>query len=185
MPQRNDQGYDIPAVPGSAELAYSSIPLSEVDNPILQQGLVYWRSLAGDRAFPSRGDITPRGLVGLLRNTKLLRVIDGGKDYEFRIVGDAFVLAHGFSFQGKRQSEIAVLLPNYTATIKAVYDRVVAKAEPVAMRGWVARGVRKAEHIYAEGIYLPLGQDEKTVDHILAFAVYVPRERFEKGAVAG
>jgi hypothetical protein len=180
MPQRNDRDYEIPVVPGSAELAYSSIPLPEVDNAILQQGLVYWRALAGDRSFPTRGDITPRGLVGLLRNTKLLRVIDGGKDYEFRIAGDAFVLAHGVSFQGKYQSEVAALLPSYAAAVKVVYDRVVATAEPLAMRGWIARGVRKAEHIYAEGVYLPLGPDEKTVDHILAFAVYVPRDRLEK-----
>jgi len=118
--------------------------------------------------------------MGLLRYTKLVRVIDGGRDYECRTAGDAYVMAHGFSFRGKYLSEVKDLVPIYAATVKAIYDRVLATAAPVAIRGWVARGNHKGEHIYTEGAYLPLGPDEKTIDHVLVFAVFVPRERFEK-----
>ena len=152
------------------------IALAEIDSTILLQGAAYWRGLCRERKFPSREDVTPRGLAGLLRYTMLLRVIDGGKDYEYRIVGDAYVMAHGVSFQGKRWSETDKLSPGYHAMIKSTYDRVVRKGEPVAMRGWIERGAKKSELVYCEYIFLPLGEDDRTVDHILVVAVYVPRE---------
>lgn len=158
----------------------SPVPLDEVDNPVLLQGLQYWRERAAGRKFPSRSDVTPRGLGGLLRNTTLLRVIDGGKDYEYRIVGDAYVMAHGVSFQGRKWSETARLSPGYHVMIKPTYDRVVRKAEAVATKGWIERDGHGAEYIYCEYVFLPLGNDENSVDHILVFAVYVPREKSSK-----
>ncbi|MGA7674449.1 MAG: PAS domain-containing protein [Rhizomicrobium sp.] len=153
------------------------ITLAEIDSTILLQGAAYWRGLCRARKFPARKDVTPRGLAGLLRYTTLMRVIDGGKDYEYRIVGDAYVMAHGVSFQGRRWSETDKLSPGYHATIKSTYDRVVRKGEPVAMRGWIERGSQKSELVYSEYLFLPLGSDDKTVDHILVLAVYVPRDK--------
>jgi hypothetical protein len=180
MPQRKSPDPVSHAGSGPAELSYGVVPLAEIDNPVLQQGMAYWRGLCGERKFPSRAEVTPRGILGLLRYTKLVRVIDGGRDYECRTAGDAYVMAHGYSFQGKYLSEIKPLVPTYANTVKAVYDRVVKTAAPVAIRGWVARGNHRGEHIYTEGVYLPLGPDGQTVDHVLVFAVFVPRERFDK-----
>ena len=152
------------------------IALAEIDSAVLLQGAAYWRGLCRERKFPARTDVTPRGLAGLLRYTPLLRVIDGGKDYEYRIVGDAYVMAHGVSFQGKRWSETEKFSPGYHATIKSAYDRVIRKGEPVAMRGWIERGAKKSELVYSEYLFLPLGDNDDAVDHILVFAVYVPHE---------
>jgi len=152
------------------------IALAEIDSTILLQGAAYWRGLCRERKFPARAEVTPRGLAGLLRYTTLLRVIDGGKDYEYRIVGDAYVMAHGVSFQGKRWSDTDKLSPGYHAMIKSTYDRVVHKGEPVAMRGWIERGGKSSGLVYSEYVFLPLGEDDRTVDHILVFAVYVPRD---------
>ncbi|MBU6298062.1 MAG: PAS domain-containing protein [Alphaproteobacteria bacterium] len=159
------------------EQSSSRIALEDIESPILLQGVAYWRELSSGRSFPVRADITPRGLAALLRNTTLLRVIDGGKDYEYRIVGDAYVMAHGASFQGKRWSETYKRSPGYHSLIKPVYDWVVRKAEPVAMRGWIERGGESSEMVHSEYVFLPLGTDGKTVDHILVFAVYLPREK--------
>ena len=153
------------------------IALSEIDSTILLQGIAYWRGLCRERKFPARADVMPRGLAGLLRYTTLLRVIDGGEDYEYRIVGDAYVMAHGASFQGKRWSETDKITRGYHAMIKSTYDRVVRKGEPVATRGWIERGGRSSELLYSEYLFLPLGEDDKTVDYILVFAVYVSREK--------
>ena len=161
------------------ENLYGRIALSEIESTVLLQGIAYWDALRGARNFPSRFEITPRGLANLLRNTTLLRVIEGGKDYEYRIVGDAYVMAHGVSFQGKSWSETDKLSPGYHAMIKSTYDRVVRKAEPIAMRGWIERSGQKSELIYSEYVFLPLGRDGETVDHILVFAVYVPREKLD------
>jgi hypothetical protein len=159
------------------------VALSEVDSPILLSGIALWRGLCGERKFPERNDVTPRALKALLRYTTLLRVIDGGKDYEYRIVGDAYVMAHGVSFQGKLWSETAGVSPGYHARIKPVYDRVVREGEPLATRGWIERGNGSAGQIYCEYVFLPLGSEEEGVDHILVFAVYVPRDGVERPGI--
>ena len=119
--------------------------------------------------------MTARVLRSVLRNITLLRVIDGGRDYEYRVVGDAYVMAHGMSFQGKCWSETEALSPRHYAAIKPVYDSVVRSGEPVATRGWIERGAQTDEHVYCEYVYLPLGTEETGVDHIMALAVYVSR----------
>ena len=179
MPDKNNIEETPKAQDVSEELSHPITP-DEIDNPILLQGAAYWHDLRGYRDFPARSDVTPRGLAGLLRYTTLLRVIDGGKDYEYRIVGDAYVMAHGVSFQGKRWSDTGTISPGYHAMIKHTYDRVVRKGEPLATRGWIERGGRATELIYSEYLFLPLGSDGTTVDHLLVFAVYIPRDKFVK-----
>lgn len=167
----------IDGLPGPRKRTSKCIPLSEVDSAILLDGIAMWRTLSGGRRFPSRSDVTPRALKPLLRNTKLVRVMDGGQDYEYRIVGDAYVLAHGVSFQSKRWSETADLLPDYHDYVKPIYDRVVRDGEPVATRGWIGRCAGSTGHVYSEYVFLPLGDGE--VDHILVFAVYIRSDGLE------
>ncbi|HEY0282017.1 MAG TPA: PAS domain-containing protein [Rhizomicrobium sp.] len=161
------------------------IAVSEIDSSILLQGAAYWRGLCRERKFPSRSAVAPRGLAGLLRYTTLLRVIDGGEDYEYRIVGDAYVMAHGTSFQGKRWSDTERVAPGYYKTVKSTYDSVVRTGEPVAMRGWIERGGKNSELVYSEYLFLPLGENDQTVDHILVFAVYLPNENAASVRKAG
>lgn len=173
----------LPRPPDGPVNPCSRVPLAEVTHPILVQAVAFWRRLAAGRKFPARSEVTPRGLGNLLRNTELLRVVDGGMDYEYRIVGDAYVLAHGVSFQGKAWSQIGRLSPRFHRMIKPVYDSVVATGEPVATRGWIERGGATDEHIYCEYVYLPLGADGATVDHILIFAVYIPHDTLDRSNI--
>jgi hypothetical protein len=155
------------------------IPLSQIDNAILLEGFELWRSLCGEHKYPPRSAVTPRLLKPMLRNTTLLRVINGGEDYEYRIVGDAYVMAHGRSYQGKLWSETGEMSAGVQKFIKPVYDRVVQDGEPVATLGWIERGGSSTGLVYCEYIYLPLGDEAAGVDHILAFAVYVRRDGLE------
>jgi hypothetical protein len=81
------------------------IALDELESPALRAGVRYWRQLCGERRFPGREDLNPRGMAKLLRNTELVSVLDGGDDYEYRIVGDAVACAYGGSFQNHRLSD--------------------------------------------------------------------------------
>jgi len=173
----------LPGPPEGPANPCSRVPLAEINHPILLQALAYWKRLSAGRKFPARSDVTPRSLGPLLRNTTLLRVVDGGKDYEYRIVGDAYVLAHGVSFQGKFWSEIGCLSPRFHRMIKPVYDSVVETGQPMATRGWIERGAATDEHIYCEYVYLPLGADGATVDHILIFAVYIPHDTLDSSSI--
>ena len=155
------------------------IPLAQVYNSTLLEGFELWRRLKGEHQYPPRSAMTPRLLKPLLRNAMLLRVINGGEDYEYRIVGDAYVMAHGRSFQGKCWSEMGDFVPDFHRFVKEVYVRVVQGGEPVAIRGWIERGLPSTGHVYCEYVYLPLGDDSVGVDHILAFAVYIRRDGLE------
>ena len=119
-------------------------------------------------------DVTLRGLAGLLHNTLLLRGIDGGRDYEYRFEGDAHVQAHGVSIQGRQWSDVSQNCSHRRQLNKMVYDRVVADAAPLAVRGWMECDSQHWESTYREGVYLPLGPVDGPVEHIISFSVYFP-----------
>lgn len=160
------------------ESASGVVPLDQIESPVVRRGLDYWLKVRGSRSYPARENIVPRDLAGLLRHVVLLRLIDGGADYEFRIVGDAHVISHGFNMQGLKVSDVDIYSPGYGPVLKSLYDRVVRRREAYAFRGWLERGDQKQKYIYSESVFMPLGPDGRTIDHILNFSVYVPRDTF-------
>lgn len=145
-----------------------SIPVAEVQNPLLLRGLTLWERLRGSRPFPSRNDMSPRLFAGLLRNTLLVRVT--GDDFEFRIVGDAIVTAQGASFQSLTTAQIDERLPGYGHMLHRAYSMIVADAAPSAFRGWFERKA-DGRAFFHESLGLPLGTDG-VVDHLLILGVY-------------
>jgi hypothetical protein len=164
---------------GMPENASGIIPLEAIDNPVLQQGLAYWMRLRAERPYPSRADLMPRDLAPLLRHVCLLRVLDAGADYEYRIVGDAHVISHGFSMQGLRVSDIDRFSPGYGPVLKKLYDRVLRRRDLYAFRGWMERGEKNKQYIYSESIFMPMGPQDGAIDHVLNFAVYTPRDSYD------
>jgi hypothetical protein len=156
------------------------IAFEEIESPIIRQGLDYWRRLKGTRTYPARQDMVPRDVAPLMRNITLLRLIDGGTDYEYRIVGDAHVISHGYSMQGQRLSDIDKFSPGYGPVLKGLYDRAVRRRDVYAFRGWMERGEEHKQYIYSESVFAPMGPDQATIDHVLNFSVYVPRDSFER-----
>ncbi len=161
------------------ENASGVIPLEAIESPIVRLGVDYWNRLRGARRYPSRQEMTPRDLAPLLRNLVLIRLVAGG-DYEYRIVGDAHVISHGFSMQGLKVSDVDKFSPGYGPVLKSLYDRAVRKREVYAFRGWMERGEKHKQYIYSESVFMPMGPDEATIDHVLNFSVYTPRDSFER-----
>lgn len=122
--------------------------------------------------MPRREDMTPRDFAGLLRNAALLKVVDNGQDFEFRIVGDAHIEAHGIDVLGKRLPALDAFSPGYGEALRAVCTRVRDHARPSALRGWF--GPRKDPHgsLQHESVFLPFGNGPMT-DHILIVSVYM------------
>ncbi|HEY2069860.1 MAG TPA: PAS domain-containing protein [Rhizomicrobium sp.] len=147
-----------------------NIPVADVRNPLLLRAIDLWQRQRGDRRFPERSEMTPRVLGGLLRNTVLVRVLDGGRDFEFRIVGDAIVAAQGASFQGYTTAQIEAALPGYGRMLKRVYGLAYETGEPSAFRGWFERGA-DGRAFFHESLVLPLGTGG-VVDHLLILGVY-------------
>ena len=132
--------------------------------------LRYWNTLRGGRAYPARDEIVPRDMGSFLRNVVVARVIDGGRDYEYRIAGDAFVQAIGLNFQGMRLSQVEAAEPDYGRATRAVYECVRNLGQPFALRGTVTAAAA-ARFSYQETIFFPLGKDG-AVDHVLAAAAF-------------
>src|SRR6201995_3843731 len=137
----------------------------EVENATGQTAYAYWRMLRGSRKMPARSELSPRDMKGILRNVVLLRVIDGGADYEYRIVGESFVWAYGVQFRDMRLTQIEAAAPEHGARMRELYEHVRLSAEPLAFRGWVGRDVPETRFVYYESILLPFADDGATVDH--------------------
>jgi hypothetical protein len=157
---------------------YSSghiLSLDEIESVTLRQIVEHWSALRGGRKFPSRNDLAPRNLKNLLRHVTLLRVIDGGADYEFRIVGDVQVQAYGENYSGMRLSEIGARHPKFAEGLKLFYDGVRMGREPFGYRGWIGRDMPDTRYSFHEIVLCPLGPTDDAVDHILVAGVYVMR----------
>ena len=150
------------------------IGLDEIQNPAVQHAYELWNRQRGVRAYPARGDITPRQMPDLLRNVALVRVLEGGEEFQIRVMGDALVEAHGANFQGLTMHEIDLLLPEYGAAIGELYRFVCKTRSPRAFRGWYRRDADK-HAFFHESVLLPLGAEGKPIDHILVVAVYARR----------
>ena len=143
----------------------------EVQNPTLRKAFELWTRLKGERRFPARNEITPRNMAEFLRNTVLVRVLEGGEEFQFRIVGDAIVMVQGKSFQGLTTAEADRRIPGYGKALNRTYRRVCAERVPFVYRGWFHNSPT-GRAFFHETITLPLGADGETVDHILVVAVF-------------
>jgi hypothetical protein len=144
---------------------------AEVQNPMLRKAYEVWNVLKAARRFPTRAEIAPRNMAEFLRNTVLVRVLDGGKDFQFRIVGDAIAEVQGSSFRELTTTEIDARIPGYGAMLRSVYRQVCKTREPMAFRGWFVQPKTQLAFFH-ESLILPLGPDDATVDHILVVGVY-------------
>jgi PAS domain len=152
----------------------------------VEMALQYWEKLRGTDPFPAREKISPRDMLEFLRNIALLRVIDGGADYEYRIAGDSYVQAFGWNFQGQRLSDFQITDPAYFKATHSVYEFVRNSGQPFALRGWVSPTL-PSRFSYHETVFLPLGNNG-VVDHLLTASVFTPRmqnapEKLDVGTV--
>lgn len=157
--------------------SFTPITLDEVQSPALRLGAEYWRKLRGERRFPAREDLNPREIAGILTRMNLVKVIDGGADYEFRIVGDAQAQAYNVKLHKRRVSEIAAEAPRLAETKRMLFSKVVNTGAPFAMRTRAGYDVTEVNFSEAEAVFLPLGASDAAVDHLLIFSDYVWRGR--------
>jgi hypothetical protein len=146
--------------------------LDELETAPLKMAVEYWRSVRGPRLFPSRKELKPRAIAPVLPYLALLKVIDGGADFEHRIVGDAQVRAFRVRVQNRRFSEIAAEAPELVSVSRPLFLKVVQTRAPLC---WRARtGYDAVDVIFkeVEGVLLPLGETEEAVDHVAAINTY-------------
>ena len=146
------------------------ITLDEISSPAVSRGVAYWQSLRGTRRFPPRHALSTREMAPFLRHVALIQVLEGGKDYRFRLVGDAHVEARGHDFSGETISEMQAEAPLFADRSYALYEYVRSTGEPYALRGPMTA---KDWHItYRECAFLPLGPTDDLVDFLFVIGAY-------------
>lgn len=147
------------------------ISLDDVENVPSRTGIAIWRALRRDRRYPSRADLSPRRIAGLMQYMSLIQVIDGGKDFENRFVGDAVVRAHDVPIARRRFSEVAQDSPVLIEGLLPVARKVLETGAPLAYRGRTGHDMTHVIYTDFEGVMLPLGDSDGAVDHILYIGV--------------
>jgi len=160
-----------PSNPADSSGLGQRIEIADIADPLVQQAVAVWNAQRGTARFPNRDAMTPRAMAPFLRNIVLVRVVDAGKEYEFRIVGDAMVQVQGATLQGLTLAEIDAKLPGYGRALRPIYDQLCADGTPRAYRGKIEQTPMKRPFAH-ESVLLPLGADGTSVDHILVVGVY-------------
>lgn len=143
----------------------------------------YWSDKRGDRSMPSRADVDPAELRGLLPHLLLLDVVDGGQDFRYRLVGTEIERHIGRQVTGRLIGE--ALSGDYLAYILSLHQRVLTEKAPVYSENSFGEGQPGyglvAAYKRAYRLMLPLAKDGRTVDMLLCGQVFVPnRLRVER-----
>ena len=128
--------------------------------------LAYWQSKCRGRRMPSRTDINPAELVGLLPYIILVDVVDDDQRFVYRLVGTGEVEARGNDPTGKSVKD-GYFASSAEAAMRN-YQIVCETREPYYEEDQfqvVQRFVNEAN------LFLPLSDDGRTVNKIMVFSV--------------
>ena len=154
------------------KMRFVVLSLEALRSPVPRKLLAVWNEKRGVRRFPAKEDITPRDLKDGLRFISLMRVFDGGKDFEYRLRGDGLIQlinrSYGDGLPGRAASEFTGLGELFDMG----HRYVVESGDPRHVQICLEFGGRPVP--CRECLYLPLGEDGRTVDHILAISVALP-----------
>jgi hypothetical protein len=146
------------------------IAIEDIASPVLKDCLALWTQRRGERKFPSREAIRPRDMAPYLRNVTLYAIAEGGDDFEYKIMGDAAVVAWGHSFMGMKREDLNRLQPGMGDVVWKVCRSVVKRRQPLVLRGQLWHGDYDVTR--QETIFLPLGPDDQSVGHVLSVGSY-------------
>jgi hypothetical protein len=148
------------------------LPPQGEPHPRIARMIAYWREIApAPGLVPGKQHFDPMRVPDLLPNVWLLDVVreDGSLRYRFRLVGDALIDSGAPFRKGLFVDELGDRVDQ--AAAKTIHDRVVNTREP----DW-RRGPPIVKHLkfiaLLERVLLPLAEDGRTVDHILAMTVF-------------
>lgn len=152
---------DRPQPPNDVEI------LAQPIDPSIVALLAYWTAKRGKRSVPLRGDFDPIELKDHLPSLFMLDVIEGGRDFRYRLIGTAITAISGRDVTGARFSVLYQSDPNALVTAAKLFGPVISERQPGFARGTVFWRPERDYRRYEAG-YFPLSIDGETVDVILA-----------------
>ncbi len=133
----------------------------------------YWQGKRpADGGLPARADLDPIEMKRWLGSLSILDVVDGGRDFVFRLYGSVLAQSVGFDMTGRSASDYpgmrsSVLVDSYRAVVAArqpmLSSVVIRFAGRTIMPAW-------------ERMVAPLARDGVTIDKLIVLAYRVELE---------
>ncbi len=136
----------------------------EISSEVLRDLHAYWDRKRTGRDMPSRSDIDPLDIPRILPNLILFDIEPGSRRLKVRLVGTAIVELYGADYTGRYLDEIDFgdrreqILQDYAVALE---QRCPSVSNHLF---WNLRGT----HIGVERLILPLSDDQKDVNMLLA-----------------
>jgi hypothetical protein len=148
----------------SASRVGKRVELGEIDHPVVLEAVRIWNEQRGEKSVPTRASMAPRQMKSFLDNLALVAIVGDEPDYEYKIVGDAAIVAFGQNVTGMRIDGLNGLEPGFGDVMARIFNYVRRTASPIYVRGILMRASTNLDE--QQGAFLPLGANN-VVDYIL------------------
>ena len=152
-----------------ADVSVDQLPpardLTALTDPNLIQILKYWETKRAGRPMPGRADIEASELRGLVSRVMLYDVVEPGRLYLIRLVGESIVNFVGVNNTGKSATD--GMPPDAARQMLDILNSLVANRSP-RFRAGHSHWHRDKSYRKFEACFLPLSSDGQNVDKILA-----------------
>jgi hypothetical protein len=122
--------------------------------------LAAWKRTTGTRMGPKREEITPSLLRTALPWIWMIDVIDGGKDFRFRIAGERVIEFMGRRFAGELLSDN--LSNPFFQRMHGILVECTQRKKPVAV-GPIRSNLKGKEFFEMEVVVMPMSEDGHSV----------------------
>jgi hypothetical protein len=132
----------------------------------LQRLFSYWDALRGARTAPSRGELNPAEMKDQLGWVWLMDVLDGGKDFRFRMGGDRIVQFFGERLSGNTLAGVSDRAPAFFGRLRDLVGMATVTQKAVAA-GPTQTAYEPRAFLEVEALILPLSDDGVKITGIL------------------
>ena len=155
------------------------LPVGAPDD--LRRFVAYWIAKAAGRAMPAFADVDAVEIPWALSRIYVVRAVDNGSDFVYRLAGEAINLRYAGSLAGRRIS--ALLAPDSAAAVRERWQRVIGG--PAAYYVDSEHPTTIGSRIRGRRVVLPLGPTGGPADHILGMTVFETLNAGGSGAISG
>lgn len=135
---------------------------------VIRRFVGYWIDKAAGRPMPSFADIDPVEIPWALSRVYIVRAIDDGADFVYRLTGEELVWRYGGKITGRRIGDL--LAPGAAEGILACWRRIVGST--AAYYSVVQHLTTDGRPLIGERVTLPLGPEGGPPDHIIGLTLF-------------
>lgn len=147
--------------------------ISEDCHPDVRSLVDYWQSIHPADGLPGRRHFDPVDVPALLGNIGLIEVHENPRRFKARLYGTTLVSAVGKDLTNKWYHEVFEKFEQSGQYHD--FSHVVDTRTPHWRRGTMRIPAERDFH-FLERVHLPLASDGVSVDMILTFAIFFPRD---------